>query len=77
MGDKTQLATIALAAHYGAPIIVVAGTTPGMLLADVPAVLIANSFATRIPMKLNRTIAAAMFVLMGFLTLLRIEKVFG
>ena len=42
MGDKTQLATVALAAHYGAPLVVVIGTTLGMLIADVPAVLVGN-----------------------------------
>src|SRR5512141_2067265 len=52
MGDKTQIATIALAAHYGAPLMVIAGTTCGMLLADVPAVFVGNRFAARIPMKL-------------------------
>jgi putative Ca2+/H+ antiporter (TMEM165/GDT1 family) len=47
MGDKTQLATVALAAHYGAPLVVVIGTTLGMLIADVPAVLVSNRFAAR------------------------------
>src|SRR5262249_20651275 len=42
MGDKTQFATVAMAAHYGAPLIVVAGTTLGMLIADVPAVFIGD-----------------------------------
>ncbi len=74
MGDKTQIATIALAAHYGAPWLVVAGTTLGMLLADVPAVFIGNQFAAKIPMKLVHSIAAGIFSLMGLLTLLGIEK---
>jgi putative Ca2+/H+ antiporter (TMEM165/GDT1 family) len=76
MGDKTQLATVALAAHYGAPLIVIAGTTMGMLLADVPAVFVGNRFAARIPMKLVHSIAAGIFALMGLFTLLKIEKVF-
>jgi len=71
MGDKTQLATVALAAHYGAPVMVVIGTTLGMLVADVPAVLIGNKFAAKISMKLVHSIAAAIFALMGLLTLFR------
>jgi putative Ca2+/H+ antiporter (TMEM165/GDT1 family) len=69
MGDKTQIATVALAAHYGTPLMVIAGTTFGMLLADVPAVLIGNKFAAKIPMKLVHFIAAGIFALMGLLTL--------
>ena len=74
MGDKTQLATVALAAHYGAPVIVIAGTTLGMLLADVPAVFIGNRFAEKLPMKLVHSIAAGVFAVMGLLTLFRIDK---
>jgi putative Ca2+/H+ antiporter (TMEM165/GDT1 family) len=76
MGDKTQIATVALAAHYGAPWLVVAGTTLGMLLADVPAVFIGNQFAAKIPMKLVHSIAAGIFALMGLLTLFKIERLF-
>ncbi|MEO7729037.1 MAG: TMEM165/GDT1 family protein [Burkholderiales bacterium] len=76
MGDKTQIATVALAAHYGAPLLVVIGTTLGMLIADVPAVFIGNRFAAKIPMKLVHAIAAAIFAAMGVLTLLKIEKLF-
>ena len=76
MGDKTQLATVALAAHYGAPLMVVIGTTAGMLIADVPAVFVGNKFAERIPMKLVHSIAAAIFAVMGLLTLFRGEKIF-
>lgn len=74
MGDKTQIATIALAAHYGAPLLVVAGTTLGMLLADVPAVFVGNKFAAKIPMKLVHAMAAGIFALMGVLTLFQVEK---
>jgi Ca2+/H+ antiporter, TMEM165/GDT1 family len=70
MGDKTQIATVALAAHYGAPLMVIAGTTLGMLLADVPAVFVGNKFAAKIPMKLVHSVAAAIFALMGVATLL-------
>jgi len=77
MGDKTQLATVALAAHYANPIWVVAGTTLGMLIADVPAVFVGNRFAEKIPMKLVHGIAAAIFAVMGVLTLLQIDKLFA
>lgn len=76
MGDKTQIATIALAANYNAPLLVVAGTTLGMMIADVPAVFIGNKFADRIPLKLVHAIAAAIFALMGALTLLKVDKLF-
>jgi len=76
MGDKTQLATIALAAHYAAPVTVVAGTTLGMLIADVPAVFVGNRFAAKIPMKFVHSIAAAIFAAMGVLTLLKVEQLF-
>ena len=76
MGDKTQVATVALAAHYGAPVVVVIGTTLGMLVADVPAVLVGNRFAARIPLKLVHSIAAAIFAAMGVLALLKVEKLF-
>jgi putative Ca2+/H+ antiporter (TMEM165/GDT1 family) len=76
MGDKTQIATVALAAHYAAPLMVVIGTTLGMLIADVPAVFVGNKFAAKIPMKLVHSIAAAIFAIMGLLTLLKAEKLF-
>ena len=76
MGDKTQLATVALAAHYGTPVMVIAGTTLGMLIADIPAVFIGNKFANNIPMKLVHSVAAAIFAAMGLLTLLKVEKLF-
>jgi putative Ca2+/H+ antiporter (TMEM165/GDT1 family) len=70
MGDKTQIATVAMAAHYGAPLLVVIGTTLGMLIADVPAVFVGDRLAARIPMKLVHTIAAAIFAALGGATLL-------
>jgi putative Ca2+/H+ antiporter (TMEM165/GDT1 family) len=70
MGDKTQIATVALAAHYPSPLMVVAGTTLGMLIADVPAVFIGDKLADRIPMKLVHRIAAAIFAGLGVATLL-------
>ena len=70
MGDKTQIATIALAAHYANPLMVVIGTTLGMLIADVPAVFVGDRFAAKIPMKLVHSIAAAIFAVLGIATLL-------
>ena len=77
MGDKTQIATIALAAHYASPLLVVIGTTLGMLIADVPAVFIGDKLASRIPMKLVHAIAAAIFALLGVATLLGAGEKFG
>ncbi len=70
MGDKTQIATIAMAAHYSTPIMVVVGTTLGMLIADVPAVFIGDKLASKIPMRLVHGIAAAIFAVLGIATLL-------
>jgi putative Ca2+/H+ antiporter (TMEM165/GDT1 family) len=70
MGDKTQVATIAMAAHYANAVVVVAGTTLGMLIADVPAVFVGDRFASRIPIKLVHGIAAAVFAVLGVATLL-------
>jgi Ca2+/H+ antiporter, TMEM165/GDT1 family len=77
MGDKTQIATVAMAAHYPDPVLVVIGTTLGMLIADVPAVFIGDRFAAKIPMKLVHGIAAAMFAVMGLATLLGAGTAFG
>jgi Ca2+/H+ antiporter, TMEM165/GDT1 family len=76
MGDKTQIATVALAVHYANPLLVVVGTTLGMLLADVPAVFVGDRFASRLPMKLVHSIAAGMFAVMGLLALLDVESLF-
>jgi Ca2+/H+ antiporter, TMEM165/GDT1 family len=70
MGDKTQIATIAMAAHYANPVLVVIGTTLGMLIADVPAVFVGDKLATQIPMKLVHSIAASIFAVLGIATLL-------
>lgn len=73
MGDKTQIATVAMAAHFPNPVMVVIGTTLGMLIADVPAVFVGDRFSKKIPMKLVHSIAAAMFAAMGVLALLQID----
>ena len=77
MGDKTQIATVTLAAHYGQPLLVVIGTTLGMLIADVPAVFVGDKFAARIPMKLVHTMAAAIFAVLGLLVLFGIGDALG
>ena len=69
MGDKTQIATVALAAHFENPIFVIAGTTAGMLIADVPAVFIGNKFAEKISMKWVHRFAAFIFGILGIITL--------
>ena len=69
MGDKTQIATFAMAAHYSSTLLVVAGTTLGMLIADVPAVFLGERLATRIPLRLVHGIAALIFLLLGVATL--------
>jgi putative Ca2+/H+ antiporter (TMEM165/GDT1 family) len=70
MGDKTQIATVAMAAKFSNPYMVVAGTTLGMLIADVPAVFVGDRFAAKIPMKLVHSIAAGIFAILGVATLL-------
>ncbi|WP_295008793.1 TMEM165/GDT1 family protein [uncultured Dechloromonas sp.] len=70
MGDKTQVATVALAAQYQSLVAVVAGTTLGMMLANVPAVIMGDKIADKMPVKLVHRIAAAIFAILGVATLL-------
>lgn len=72
MGDKTQFATIALAAQYHQVLMVVLGTTLGMMLVNVPAVYLGYRFANRLPTKLVHSIAAVIFVTIGVWTLVKI-----
>ena len=65
MGDKTQIATAALAAGYSNIVAVVAGSTLGMMAANVPVVLMGNSFAARLPMDRIHKAAAVLFALLG------------
>jgi len=76
MGDKTQIATVALAARYPDLVSVVTGTTLGMMIANVPAVFAGGAIARRVPMRLVHAIAAAIFVVLGLLTLLNVGKLF-
>ena len=70
MGDKTQIATVAMAAQFQAFWAVVAGTTLGMMIANVPAVLLGERMAGRIPVRLVHGIAALIFAVLGIATLL-------
>lgn len=77
MGDKTQVATVALAAQYQSVLVVVAGTTFGMMIANVPAVLLGDGIANRVPVRLVHAIAAAIFAILGVATLLGAGERFG
>lgn len=69
MGDKTQLATVALAARFDALIVVTLGTTLGMMLANIPAVLIGEALAQKLPLGKIRIAAAAIFIVTGLLAI--------
>jgi len=77
MGDKTQVATVALAAQYHAFVPVVAGTTLGMMIANVPAVLLGDRIAGKIPVRIVHAIAALIFAIIGVATLLGAGKSMG
>ena len=77
MGDKTQIATIALAARFNDLLAVVAGTTLGMMLANVPAVFIGDRLAGKIPVRLVHGIAAVIFAVIGVATLAGVGERFG
>jgi Ca2+/H+ antiporter, TMEM165/GDT1 family len=65
MGDKTQIATIALGARYHDAVQVAAGTTLGMMLANVPAVFLGNELIRRVPLGVVRLVTAALFAVIG------------
>jgi putative Ca2+/H+ antiporter (TMEM165/GDT1 family) len=73
IGDKTQIATIALAARFEALVPVVIGTTLGMMLANIPAVLVGSAVAHRLPLKLIRIVAACIFAILGIAALIGFE----
>lgn len=77
MGDKTQIATVALAAQFGSVMAVVLGTTLGMMIANVPAVLLGERIAHKLPEKLIHAIAAVIFLILGIATLLGIDERIG
>ncbi len=70
MGDKTQVATVALAAQFQSLFCVVAGTTIGMMIANVPAVIMGDRIANKLHVDLVHRIAAAIFAVLGVVTLL-------
>jgi putative Ca2+/H+ antiporter (TMEM165/GDT1 family) len=70
MGDKTQIATVALAARFDAFVPVVMGTTLGMMIANVPAVLVGDQLAARMPVRLVHGLAAGVFAVLGVVALL-------
>jgi putative Ca2+/H+ antiporter (TMEM165/GDT1 family) len=76
MGDKTQIATVALAARYSDLLLVVLGTTLGMMLANVPAVFLGDKIAQKVSMRLVHGVAAAIFAVLGVLTLFNVGALF-
>jgi putative Ca2+/H+ antiporter (TMEM165/GDT1 family) len=72
MGDKTQIATVALSAKYQSVLVVTCGTTLGMLLADVPAVFIGDRLAHRIPLRAVHIVAALIFATLAVLAACRV-----
>jgi Ca2+/H+ antiporter, TMEM165/GDT1 family len=77
MGDKTQVATVALAAQYQTIFWVVAGTTLGMMIANVPAVLLGDRIAHRMPVRLVHAVAASIFAILGVATLAGLGELLG
>ena len=70
MGDKTQIATVALAAQYSSLLWVVAGTTLGMMIANVPAVILGDKMAHKLPLNIVHGVAAVIFAILGVVALL-------
>ncbi|MBP5857822.1 TMEM165/GDT1 family protein [Marivibrio halodurans] len=77
IGDKTQVATIALAARFDDIVMVTIGTTLGMMIANVPAVLVGKAAATRIPLTFVHAVAALIFAALGLLALVNAGDLFG
>ncbi|MEX0738249.1 MAG: TMEM165/GDT1 family protein [Pseudohongiella sp.] len=77
MGDKTQIATVALAAQYQNLVWVVLGTTLGMMIANVPAVYLGDKLAHKLPVRAIHLVAAAIFLVLGIATLLGAGGDFG
>jgi len=75
MGDKTQIIALALAAKYDALISVVAGTTLGLMIVNVPTVLFAERAMKWIPVKVVRVVAAVIYAILGVVTLLGYSRV--
>jgi Ca2+/H+ antiporter, TMEM165/GDT1 family len=71
IGDKTQIATVALAAAYSNLVPVVAGTTVGMLLANIPVVFLGKAFSDRLPLRTIHYLASGLFVILGVVFIIR------
>jgi Ca2+/H+ antiporter, TMEM165/GDT1 family len=71
IGDKTQIATLALAAAYATLPAVIAGTTTGMLLANAPVVFLGKAFSDRLPVTVIHYVASALFVIVGAVFIVR------
>lgn len=71
MGDRTQIATAILGAQFRAPLQVIAGTTLGMMIANVPVIFLGARFASRLPLRAARICAAILFAALGIWILLR------
>ena len=74
IGDKTQIATVALAARFHSVLLVATGTTLGMLAADIPAVLLAGRATSLVPIQYVRTIAALIFIVLGVWGLVDLKR---
>jgi len=77
MGDKTQIATVALGAQFHDAVMVTIGTTAGMMIANVPAVFLGNGLVQRVPVDIVRKIAALLFFIIGLWLLLQTAGVAG
>ncbi len=73
IGDKTQIATVGLSARFDNLLAVTAGTTLGMMIANVPAVLLGDVIVRKVPLKLVRASAAAAFLLLGIIVLMKFD----
>ena len=77
MGDKTQIATIALGARFHDVLAVTMGTTLGMMIANVPAVFLGSQLLKRVPLRIIRWIAAGLFLAIGLWVLAQTTGQFG
>jgi putative Ca2+/H+ antiporter (TMEM165/GDT1 family) len=75
MGDKTQIIALALAAKYDALVAVVAGTTLGMMIVNIPTVLFAERATKWVPVNVVRIVAALIYAILGVITLLGYSRV--
>lgn len=77
MGDKTQIATVALGAQFQNTLLVTAGTTLGMMIANVPAIFLGNELLKRVDLKKVRMVAAALFLVIGLWVLAQVAGLLG